>query len=113
MDARINDSPGLKYSHWELKGVPIRIEVGRNEVSGRKAMLVYRYSGKKESVDVAEGGAGFADAVATKLTAVQGDMLAKATELRNNKLRVVSACGREAGSEIACEVVSKNWRRIF
>ena len=31
MDARINDSPGLKYSHWELKGVPIRIDVRRSE----------------------------------------------------------------------------------
>jgi len=27
VDARENYNPGWKYNHWELKGVPIRVEV--------------------------------------------------------------------------------------
>ena len=30
-DTRINYTPGWKYNHWELKGVPIRLEVGHSK----------------------------------------------------------------------------------
>ena len=88
VDARTNYNPGWKYNHWELKGVPVRIEVGKNELEGRKAMLVLRYNSVKESVEMMS--AGFAVTVQDRLTAVQNDMLERATVLRNSKLIVVS-----------------------
>merc|ERR1719217_137547 len=47
-DLRDNYNPGWKYNHWELKGIPIRIEVGANEVDGEKVMMVQRMDGAKE-----------------------------------------------------------------
>ena len=34
LDARDNYTPGWKYNHWELKGVPIRVEVSRSRKEG-------------------------------------------------------------------------------
>lgn len=32
-DFRDNYSPGWKYSHWEMKGVPLRIEIGPKDLA--------------------------------------------------------------------------------
>ena len=32
LDTRENYSPGWKYSHWEMKGVPLRIEIGPRDL---------------------------------------------------------------------------------
>lgn len=34
-DARDNYSPGWKYNHWELKGVPIRVELGPRDLQNK------------------------------------------------------------------------------
>jgi prolyl-tRNA synthetase len=31
-DSRDNYNPGWKYNHWELKGVPVRLELGPKDV---------------------------------------------------------------------------------
>jgi prolyl-tRNA synthetase len=36
MDARDNYSPGWKYSHWEMKGVPLRIEIGPKDLANKQ-----------------------------------------------------------------------------
>lgn len=33
LDARDNISPGWKFNHWELKGVPVRIEIGPKDLA--------------------------------------------------------------------------------
>ena len=45
-----NNTPGWKYNEWEMKGVPIRIEVGPKEVKNKKLTLVRRDTGKKEVI---------------------------------------------------------------
>eukprot|EP00736_Rhodelphis_marinus_P003205 Rmarinus@m.12567 len=36
VDNRRNQSPGWKFNHWELKGVPIRVEVGMRDIEKKK-----------------------------------------------------------------------------
>ncbi|MCD6523381.1 MAG: proline--tRNA ligase [Thermococcus sp.] len=43
--------PGRKYYDWELKGVPLRIEVGPRDVEGRKAVLARRDTFEKVIVE--------------------------------------------------------------
>ncbi len=43
-------SPGEKYYYWEMKGVPIRIEIGPKEVKEDKALIVRRETREKETV---------------------------------------------------------------
>ena len=44
------ESPGSKYYHWELRGVPIRIEIGPRDIEKGQAMLVRRDTGEKKPV---------------------------------------------------------------
>ena len=47
VDDRENYNPGFKYNHWELRGVPIRIEVGKKDVEKQEVRVVRRDNGSK------------------------------------------------------------------
>jgi prolyl-tRNA synthetase len=42
-----DDSPGSKFYNWELKGVPIRIEIGPRDLQKQQVVIVKRHDGKK------------------------------------------------------------------
>lgn len=42
-DMRENYSPGWKFNHWELKGVPIRLEVGPRDMKNGTYVAVRRW----------------------------------------------------------------------
>lgn len=44
------ESPGFKFNHWELRGVPFRLEIGPRDVAAGQAVLVRRLDRQKESV---------------------------------------------------------------
>tara|TARA_Y100000310_G_scaffold328746_1_gene397380 strand:+ start:4546 stop:5985 length:1440 start_codon:yes stop_codon:yes gene_type:complete len=50
IDDREGYSPGWKFSEWELKGVPIRVEIGPKDIEKKQVTLVRRDTGKKEQV---------------------------------------------------------------
>ncbi|XP_068612858.1 bifunctional glutamate/proline--tRNA ligase-like [Brachionichthys hirsutus] len=54
LDLRDNYSPGWKFNHWELKGVPIRLEVGPKDMQQRQCVAVRRDSGAKITIPEAE-----------------------------------------------------------
>ncbi len=49
-----NYKPGWKYHHWELKGVPLRIEFGPKDLEKKQAVLVRRDTGVKITVPLHE-----------------------------------------------------------
>lgn len=50
LDERDNYTPGYKYNDWEMKGVPIRIEIGPRDVSDNQCIVVERDSGDKTAI---------------------------------------------------------------
>lgn len=52
VDDREGHSPGWKFSEWELRGVPIRIEVGPKDLEKNQVVLVRRDTGEKDFVPV-------------------------------------------------------------
>ncbi|XP_023648738.1 bifunctional glutamate/proline--tRNA ligase [Paramormyrops kingsleyae] len=46
-DLRDNYSPGWKFNHWELKGVPVRLEVGPKDLKQSQCVAVRRDTGEK------------------------------------------------------------------
>ena len=42
-----NNSPGFKYNEWEMKGVPLRMEIGPRDIKDNKVVLVRRDNGEK------------------------------------------------------------------
>ena len=45
-----DESPGYKFSHWELRGVPYRLEIGPRDVAAGEAVLVRRLDRAKETL---------------------------------------------------------------
>lgn len=85
IDDRDQMRPGWKYSEWEARGVPVRIEVGPKDVAKEQAVLVRRDTRKKEFLPAA--------AVAERLPAMhaemQHDLYAKARDFRESHIRVI------------------------
>ncbi len=54
LDDREDYSPGWKFNEWEMKGIPIRIEIGPKDLEKNQAVLVRRDSSEKETVKLNE-----------------------------------------------------------
>lgn len=52
LDDRDGYTPGWKFNEWELKGVPIRIEIGPRDLKSKQVVLVRRDTFEKETVKV-------------------------------------------------------------
>jgi prolyl-tRNA synthetase len=66
LDGRDQHRPGYKFAEWELKGVPIRVELGPRDVAAGHAILASRLGGDKEQValdEIANGMRGRLDAI--------------------------------------------------
>src|SRR5437763_5244709 len=50
VDDREQLRPGYKYNEWELKGVPLRIELGPRDAAGNQVVVARRDTGEKETV---------------------------------------------------------------
>ncbi|KAK9805160.1 hypothetical protein WJX72_002679 [[Myrmecia] bisecta] len=73
-DTRENYTPGWKYNHWELKGVPIRLELGPKDMEKQSVVVARRDTGAKLFVDWAD----LVPQVQQLLQQIQVDMLARA-----------------------------------
>ncbi|CAN5461883.1 proline--tRNA ligase [soil metagenome] len=79
-DLRDNHRPGFKFTEWELKGVPIRIEAGPKDLESGNVAIARRDTGEKIFVrdeDVVE-------TVEKLLVDIQANMLKTAREFRDN-----------------------------
>src|SRR3989338_2554983 len=54
LDDRDSYTPGWKFNEWELKGVPLRIEIGPKDVEKSQVVLVRRDNNDKEAVKIAD-----------------------------------------------------------
>ena len=53
LDDREN-SPGFKFNEWELRGVPLRIEIGPRDIEAKELTVVRRLDGKKEKIKMTD-----------------------------------------------------------
>jgi len=80
MDASDN-SAGWKFNQWEMKGVPLRLEVGPKDIEKGQVVLARRDNHEKSFVPME----GLADSVKTLLDAVHQGLLDKALAIREEK----------------------------
>lgn len=50
LDEREEFTPGWKFSEWEMRGVPLRVEIGPKDIEKKQVVIVRRDTGKKENV---------------------------------------------------------------
>jgi len=86
LDAREEYKPGFKFNEWELKGVPIRIEIGPKDLEKKSVILVRRDSGKKEAVKTKN----LKKKVKDLLGVIQNDLLNKAEKILKEAIVKVS-----------------------
>ncbi len=82
LDDRDEYSPGWKFNEWELRGVPLRIEIGPRDVAKEQVVVARRDKPGREGKAFVPM-AGLPQAVAELLVQVQHDMLKRATEFRD------------------------------
>ncbi|KAH8337466.1 hypothetical protein KR059_010928 [Drosophila kikkawai] len=73
-DYRDNYSPGWKFNHWELKGVPLRLEVGPKDLKAQQLVAVRRDTGEKITIPLAD----VEKKIPSLLETIHESMLAKA-----------------------------------
>ncbi len=54
LDAREQYSPGYKFNDWEMRGVPVRIELGPRDIENNKCVVVRRDNSEKIEVSLDE-----------------------------------------------------------
>jgi len=80
------ETPGFKFNDWEMRGVPVRMEVGPKDVDKGSVVLARRdIPGREGKAFVPQ--AGIADAVRDLLAKIQSNMLQQATEFRDANIR--------------------------
>ncbi|HJX50469.1 MAG TPA: proline--tRNA ligase [Candidatus Nanoarchaeia archaeon] len=52
LDSREEISPGWKYNEWELKGIPLRIEIGPRDLEKKSVIVVKRTNSKKQVIKI-------------------------------------------------------------
>ncbi len=81
-----DNTPGWKFNEWELRGVPVRMEIGPRDVQNNRVMLVRRDNRAKEAVSL--------DALEIRLPAlldeVQQALFQRAVEFRARNTRYAS-----------------------
>ncbi|MBP6021222.1 MAG: proline--tRNA ligase [Candidatus Methanomethylophilaceae archaeon] len=79
--------PGNKYYDWELKGVPLRLELGGRDIENKVVTFVRRDNGEKGTIDadsVAEGSK-------LMLRLIADSMLAKAKQIQESHIQDISS----------------------
>ena len=81
IDERDIYHPGWKFNHWEVKGVPIRLELGPKDLQERTCRIVKRYNKEAQVVswdDIA--------IIPELLEAIQADMFVRSKALLESKI---------------------------
>ncbi len=52
LDDRDNYSPGFKFNDWEMRGVPVRVEIGPRDIENGVCIVSRRDTGEKETVEL-------------------------------------------------------------
>lgn len=100
-DSDVSDnSPGWKFNEWEMKGVPLRIELGPRDIEAGKMVLVRRDTHEKTEAPLENA----ADTIRKMLGEIQTNLLEKARKRKEE--RVVTA---ESVDEILKGVESGNF----
>jgi prolyl-tRNA synthetase len=87
LDDRDTQLPGFKYADWEMRGVPLRLEIGPKDIEKQQVVLVRRDTREKEFVPLAA----LAARAAELLEAIQANLLSRARQfVADNTTRVAT-----------------------
>ena len=76
-----DNSPGWKFAEYEMKGVPVRVEIGPKDIEAGQCVIATRHNGEKTIISLDE----LEETVAKKLNEVRDGLYKKALENRERR----------------------------
>lgn len=77
LDDRDSYKPGYKFAEWEMKGIPLRIEIGPKDIAKKEVVVSRRDSGEKKSVKLKD----LDKYISNTLNEIQNNLFEKAKKL--------------------------------
>ncbi|RLE39284.1 proline--tRNA ligase [Candidatus Woesearchaeota archaeon] len=120
VDGDDEKSAGWKFNYWEMKGVPIRIEIGPNDLKKKQAIVYSRDTGEKETIkekDLIDHVKAIASDFTERLkknaervfntSIVDADSIEEVKENIGSKIVRVNFCSIDKDGEPCAEIVEK------
>jgi prolyl-tRNA synthetase len=85
-DLRDGYTPGYKFNDWEQKGVPLRLEIGPQDLAKKQTLGVRRDTGVKAPIPLAS----IETAVPALLETIQNEMFTRAKEVYWSRIKQVT-----------------------
>ena len=126
LDDREQLTPGFKFNDWEMKGIPVRIEIGPKDIAKNQVVLARRHNQTKTSIDMDSS----SEKISSELKNIQKEMFDAAKkileerivrvseyqqfkeELENGKMIDCSWCGNQTCEDKIKEETSADLRVI-
>jgi prolyl-tRNA synthetase len=84
-DTRDEYTPGWKFNQWEMKGVPVRIEVGPRDVNNQQVVMIRRDTREKKIVKETD----LKNELEKTLELIQENLFQRAKQFRDENIRKV------------------------
>ena len=82
LDDREQLTPGFKFNDWEMKGIPIRIEIGPKDIAKKQVVLVRRHNRTKTSLNMDS----LTDEISSELKNIQKEMFDAAKKILDERI---------------------------
>jgi len=81
VDNREQLTPGFKFNDWEMKGIPLRIEIGPKDLEKNKVTFARRHNRQKDDQEIT----GLVNRVVSELDKIHNDMFADAKKILDDR----------------------------
>ena len=81
VDNREQLTPGFKFNEWEMKGIPLRIEIGPKDLEKNQVTFARRHNRQKDDQEIT----GLVNRVISELEKIHNDMFADAKKILDDK----------------------------
>ena len=81
VDNREQLTPGFKFNDWEMKGIPLRIEIGPKDLEKNQVTFARRHNRQKDDQEIT----GLVDRVVSELDKIHNDMFADAKKILDDR----------------------------
>ena len=96
------ERPGAKFYKWEMKGVPLRIEIGPRDLQAERCVLVKRNDFQRKAVNIER----VVPVVRETLSQIHAEMREKAWRKFAERMHIVRASGAEEDGETVLQEMS-------
>ena len=86
LDDREQLTPGFKFNDWEMRGIPIRIEIGPKDIAKNQAVLVRRHTQTKTSIEMDS----LTEKISSELKNIQKEMFDAAKKILDERVVKIS-----------------------